>query len=465
MGKFIDLTGQRFGRLTVLYRAENRNKKTYWHCLCDCGNEKDIWASSLHDGNIKSCGCLNSENASKYNNRDKTGQRFGMLVAKERLQNYKNRKTYYLCNCDCGNKAIVLGSNLRLNGKHTTSCGCQSSRNGTKQYDFLRKCRYDDGKKIYKVYKHTTPNGKVYIGITKQSFDRRTQNGKGYSTQRLFWRAIKKYGWNNIKHEIIEDNLTHDEACEREQYYIKIFHSNNPKYGYNISSGGESSNGRGMFVGQYYNDKLVNVFESVSITANIFGVSETTIYNYINNQKNYCGYYFKEIPKEDYVQNTPNEEHIKNFKQYVNKNNKKHLKNKKGNIVKICQYSLEGNYLKTFNSIGEAERETLDTNISTALKKDNHKSKNSLWFYEDEKPTHVEAYRYIHNTQRRIIQLDRQLHIIEKFESINDAIKKTGICRSSIWRCCSKHNKTAGGYIWRYADEVENNTLETVEST
>lgn len=62
MGKFIDLTGQRFGRLSVISRAENdKNGNVRWLCLCDCGNEVIVSTKSLKNGHTKSCGCLHAE--------------------------------------------------------------------------------------------------------------------------------------------------------------------------------------------------------------------------------------------------------------------------------------------------------------------------------------------------------------------------------------------------------------------
>lgn len=60
MGKFIDLTGQRFGMLTVVERAPNRGKDTMWLCRCDCGNEIASTPSHLKSGHTKSCGCFRS---------------------------------------------------------------------------------------------------------------------------------------------------------------------------------------------------------------------------------------------------------------------------------------------------------------------------------------------------------------------------------------------------------------------
>lgn len=61
MGRFIDLSGKRFGRLTVIGRAPNKGKDTMWLCRCDCGNEKSVRGNDMKQGKIKSCGCLHSE--------------------------------------------------------------------------------------------------------------------------------------------------------------------------------------------------------------------------------------------------------------------------------------------------------------------------------------------------------------------------------------------------------------------
>lgn len=94
--------------------------------------------------------------------------------------------------------------------------------------------------KIYCVYLHANKiNGKVYIGMTSMLPEERWRNGKGYNNNSHFKSAIKKYGWDNFKHEIIKNNLTKDEACYWEKYYISFYNSSDRQYGYNKSSGGE----------------------------------------------------------------------------------------------------------------------------------------------------------------------------------------------------------------------------------
>lgn len=128
MAKIIDLTGQRFGKLVVIKRAPNKNKRTMWLCKCDCGNEVEVRSDQLRGGITKSCGCLHIEqvkNIGKNNFKDLTNQRFGKLIAKQPIFNEYKKRYDWLCQCDCGNEIIVLGSSLS-NG-NTQSCGCIKS--------------------------------------------------------------------------------------------------------------------------------------------------------------------------------------------------------------------------------------------------------------------------------------------------------------------------------------------------
>ena len=72
MAQFIDLTGQRFGRLTVLKRSSkictpNGTRRVYWDCICDCGNPATVSSHELRSGKSKSCGCLQIERAHDAN--------------------------------------------------------------------------------------------------------------------------------------------------------------------------------------------------------------------------------------------------------------------------------------------------------------------------------------------------------------------------------------------------------------
>lgn len=94
----------------------------------------------------------------------------------------------------------------------------------------------------YSLYRHTFPNGKMYIGITKKTpICRRWQNGKGYCQQPKMAHAIAKYGWVNVRHDILLIDLTEQEAKFWEQFYIRQF--NTVENGYNITFGGDGLTG------------------------------------------------------------------------------------------------------------------------------------------------------------------------------------------------------------------------------
>lgn len=91
---------------------------------------------------------------------------------------------------------------------------------------------------MYTIYVHIFPNKKKYVGVTKEMLEKRFgKDGNGYRSS-IMRSEISKYGWDNIKHKILETNLSYEEAIEKEQYYIKKYKSNNPKYGYNRNKGG-----------------------------------------------------------------------------------------------------------------------------------------------------------------------------------------------------------------------------------
>ena len=94
----------------------------------------------------------------------------------------------------------------------------------------------------YKVYIHKFPNGKAYIGITRQEPKIRWGGGNGYVRNEYMHRAIKKYGWENIEHIILFDGLSKEDACEIEKSLIKKYRTNEKEFGYNIESGGQCSN-------------------------------------------------------------------------------------------------------------------------------------------------------------------------------------------------------------------------------
>lgn len=130
-----DLTGQKFGALTVIKQVENRVLKsgvsiTQWLCKCECGNEKIVRPECLRQGGTRSCGCLKSRVSSERFSSKLEGQRFGKLLVLERAGSFIGsdgaKYSQWLCRCDCGTFKTVRGHDL-VRGS-VTSCGCSISR-------------------------------------------------------------------------------------------------------------------------------------------------------------------------------------------------------------------------------------------------------------------------------------------------------------------------------------------------
>lgn len=94
----------------------------------------------------------------------------------------------------------------------------------------------------FTVYRHTSPNGKQYVGITSKPVEERWgKSGCGYIDNKHLWSAICKYGWDSFIHEILACDLSLEDACSLECYLIATFDLMNPDKGYNQTSGGQYS--------------------------------------------------------------------------------------------------------------------------------------------------------------------------------------------------------------------------------
>ena len=154
--QFIDLTNQKFGRLTVLCidHYDVKTQQYYWRCVCDCGGQCVVYGGHLKNGHTSSCGCYNKQRITETNLDDLTGQKFGKLTVIKRIGTHYApsgvSSPIWLCQCDCGNQTEVMSAALK-NG-HTSSCGCLvsmgedliSSILRNNQIDFKKQYSFDD---------------------------------------------------------------------------------------------------------------------------------------------------------------------------------------------------------------------------------------------------------------------------------------------------------------------------------
>jgi hypothetical protein len=130
----IDLTGQKFGKLTVIEFDHKEKSKTngrfryFWKCICDCSSDQIIQVDGvqLRTGHKKSCGCLPQDRGNEKV-LDLIGQKFYHLTVIERVdkpKGYKSGGAWWKCQCDCGNPKEIIIKSLPLRSGETKSCGC-----------------------------------------------------------------------------------------------------------------------------------------------------------------------------------------------------------------------------------------------------------------------------------------------------------------------------------------------------
>ncbi len=106
--------------LTPVEIVGKKNNNALWRCKCDCGGEIDVMRKNLVQGFTKTCGNCGHSTKPK----ELIGQRFGMLVAIEPVENEPGKRTKWLCRCDCGNTSTPM--TLALTQGRAKSCGCQT---------------------------------------------------------------------------------------------------------------------------------------------------------------------------------------------------------------------------------------------------------------------------------------------------------------------------------------------------
>lgn len=231
----------------------------------------------------------------------------------------------------------------------------------------------------YTVYCHENKsNGKLYFGITKTSARRRWSRGNGYKTQHIFGRAIEKYGWDGFEHIILFTGLSEEEAKQMEIDLIREFKTQDKRYGYNITAGGDnvpitkgadSAVARGVVV--FNLDGSFNAkFTTVTDAARYMGVTNGTLVGSIRKgnstikKQYFCMY-------EDECDNIDKQPPRKPY-------------NMERKFKPVSQYDLDGTYIQSFNSVIEASKCTgvKRSDISAVLTGLQHTAHGFIFKYE-----------------------------------------------------------------------------------
>lgn len=270
---------------------------------------------------------------------------------------------------------------------------------------------------MWTVYKHTSPNGKVYIGITSQKVKKRWDNGNGYRNNKYFTRAIKKYGWENFNHEILFEGLTKKQACEMEQHLIEKYDCIMPK-GYNGSKGGEY----GMLGVHHSIETRKKLSEShKGQTAWNKGKHTSTEtrkkQSYAWKHSAACIEHLKKVCESNKGRQSPLKgmHHSAEAKKHMSDSHKGHLTS-----------------AETRRKISESNKgkkhEITDEGMVALIKA--HKGKPAL-------------------NRKQVVCLETN----EKYSSALEAANFIGLSKDRVAAACRGEQKTAGGYHWKYVED------------
>ena len=296
------------------------------------------------------------------------------------------------------------------------------------------------------IYKHTNlVNGKIYIGQTKQTANNRWANGLGYNPYNnlqncVFWNAIQKYGWDNFKHEIIEDNIqTKEEADKREKYWIKHFNSYigfNNSNGYNMTLGGSSGEHLGYPL--YQIDKSTHVvlkeFSSAAEASRSFGTGNNSsrirrcCEGLLHSAKGYYWCY-----KKDYNEKwTPKDNQL---------------------VSPVFQINDDFEVVRRYESITECVKLTgfSGGSIVSCCKRKQRKANNYYWCYVCDYNEKWSPPQLHFNRNEKVYCFETN----ETYASSKVASMHTGANRGHILRCCKGKENGANGLHFCYADKID----------
>lgn len=261
-------------------------------------------------------------------------------------------------------------------------------------------------------------NGKIYVGQTSGTIERRWRahifDARHGDSQPKLNRAIRKYGEDSFEVVCLEE-IQNAKLNEREIFWIaKLDTYCN---GYNCTFGGE---GRA----KYNNDFILNMWDS--------GFSITEIKNTVGCNRHHVY------------------EVLQGYEGYSKEKSRLRCKNNKR---PICQYTLDGEYIQTFKSIAEAAKifNVSSTTLSAACRNKIPSAAGFQWRYaNDDVP---EKYIDNQRKRKPVKQYSYDRRLIKIYDSFIAAYRATGISAASISLCCQGKQNSAGGYMWSYVND------------
>lgn len=249
---------------------------------------------------------------------------------------------------------------------------------------------------MFIVYKHTNKiNGKVYIGITCQKLNDRWRKGKGYNKGTYIYNAIQKYGWNNFEHEVLLDGLTEKEARKKETELISFYKSNDERFGYNLTEGGEHN-----IPNKVVRDKISKANKANMTPERRQQHREIALkLNYTGDRNPFYGKHHDESTRKRMSENHWSKKYPEKFKQVTAQN----LNSSENSIfAKAVIRLIDGKYYDSMSECAEDNNLNLDTITQHCMKR-----------YKNIEYMYYEDYRLLSEDEQyalKMLSFDRRIN-------------------------------------------------------
>lgn len=303
-------------------------------------------------------------------------------------------------------------------------------------------------KNEYCVYVHTNKtNGKRYVGITSMSPERRWANGSGYRHNTLFYRAINKYGWDGFSHEVIKTGLTKEEAYRYEMSLIADWCLTNPAKGYNLDRGGNGSN---------------RITEATRKT--LADASRAYVKEHPEVGKRLCEYSkthraeLSERAKKRAIEHPEiGKMHSERMKIYWG-DHPETVAASRSKCRKYYNDHPEARDLKSEQTRAYFAAHP-EARAHNAAKTREYYQNPEVKKWKSEERRKFFAEHPEKKTTKAVSQYSIDGELIAAFVSAREAEQHTGVSHTNISSAVTGKQKTAGGYIWRYSDGLQNKTV------
>lgn len=308
-----------------------------------------------------------------------------------------------------------------------------------------------ENERTYRVYKHTLPkevsgkeNDMSYIGITTQQPELRWgKNGRCYNNSPYFWNAIQRYHWDNFTHEVLFEDLTKDEAEQKEIELIAYYNSADRDFGYNISLGGfhhgKHSIESRMKISKARQGKSYNVGRKLSEEAKL------------------------KISKANKGRHHTEEAKKKLSEAHKGKSKSEEFRQNLSDIKSVPVICIETKKIYKSATAAGKELGIDNSSISKCCRGDSKGAGGFHWMFAKDYNENIEV-ELLEKTRsiqhRRVMCVDNG----KIYDTVLSAATDVGAHGSEISACCRGKINSAGGFRWLYLEDVTEEKIKELLS-